>query len=77
MDADERGFQWPVDWSAVWVGALAAVSVALVFGLAGIALGAHKIGVRVTSWSDFSFGALILACWAPFWRSWSVAGAPA
>ena len=55
-----------MDWSAVWVGALAAVAVALVFGLAGIALGAHKIGVRITSWSDFSFGALIFSVLGAF-----------
>jgi len=66
MDIDERGFKWPVDWSAVWVGALAAVTVALVFGLAGIVLGAHKIGVRVTSWSDFSLGALIFSVFGAF-----------
>jgi hypothetical protein len=66
MEMDERGFPWPVDWSAVWVGALAAVAVALVFGLAGIALGAHKIGVRVTSWSDFSLGALIFSVFGAF-----------
>src|SRR5256885_17080360 len=59
MDMDEKGFKWPVDWSAVWVGALAAVAVALIFGLAGIALGAQKIGGRGTSWNGFSLGALI------------------
>jgi hypothetical protein len=66
MDFDERGLKWPVDWSAVWVGALVALAVALVFGLAGIALGAHKIGVRVTSWSDFSLGALIFSVLGAF-----------
>ena len=66
MDFDERGSKWPVDWSAVWVGALTALAVALVFGLAGIALGAHKVGVRVTSWSDFSFGALIFSVLGAF-----------
>jgi hypothetical protein len=66
MDFDEKGLRWPVDWSAVWVGALTALAVALVFGLAGIALGAHKVGVRVTSWSDFSFGALIFSVLGAF-----------
>lgn len=66
MDFDESGLKWPVDWSAVWVGALTALAVALVFGLAGIALGAHKVGVRVTSWSDFSFGALIFSVLGAF-----------
>ena len=31
---------WPVYWSAIWVGTLAALSTALVFGLMGIAVGA-------------------------------------
>jgi hypothetical protein len=66
MDFDEKGVKWPVDWSAVWVGALTALAVALIFGLAGIALGAHKVGVRVTSWSDFSFGALIFSVFGAF-----------
>lgn len=35
---------WPVYWSAVWVGALAALGLALVFGLIGIAVGAHVLG---------------------------------
>jgi hypothetical protein len=66
MDFDDRGVKWPVDWSAVWVGALVALGVALVFGLAGIALGAHKVGVQVTSWSDFSVGALIFSVFGAF-----------
>jgi hypothetical protein len=66
MAFDDRGLKWPVDWSAVWVGALTALAVALVFGLAGIALGAHKIGVRITSWSDFSVGALLFSVFGAF-----------
>ncbi len=34
---------WPVRWSAVWVGTLAAISAVVIFGLIGIALGAHLI----------------------------------
>jgi hypothetical protein len=46
--------QWPVYWSAVWVGALAALVTALIFGLAAIALGAHQVGPaqRIARWSD-------------------------
>jgi len=33
---------WPVNWSAVWVGALAALAVALIIGLFGIAIGANE-----------------------------------
>jgi hypothetical protein len=32
---------WPVSWTAVWVGALTALAVGLVLGLAGAALGLH------------------------------------
>lgn len=32
---------WPVSWTAVWVGTLASVAAVVVFGLIGIALGAH------------------------------------
>jgi hypothetical protein len=41
---------WPV-WSAVWIGALAAIAVGLIIGLVGFAVGAHEIASpRVTSW---------------------------
>src|SRR6266536_3578239 len=66
MDTRDNGLKWPVDWSAVWVGALAAIAVALVFGLAGIALGAHKMGVHVTHWSDFNMGALVFSVFGAF-----------
>ena len=35
---------WPVNWSAIWVGALASLAVALIFGLIGTAIGAHQVG---------------------------------
>jgi hypothetical protein len=34
---------WPVNWSAVAVGALAALAISVLFGLAAIALGAHQL----------------------------------
>lgn len=34
---------WPVSWSALWVGALAALALALVIGLIGTAVGAHQM----------------------------------
>jgi hypothetical protein len=37
--------QWPVYWSAVWVGALSAFAVALLIGLIGVAVRAHEIWV--------------------------------
>jgi hypothetical protein len=49
-EAAERQFErWAhlhVNWTAVWIGALAAFSAVLVFGLAGIAVGAHRIGAE-------------------------------
>jgi len=40
----ERWAHWPVNWTAIWVGALAALAAVLIFGLIGIALGAHLLG---------------------------------
>jgi hypothetical protein len=34
---------WPVSWSAVWVGALAALATGLIIGLAGVAVGAQVV----------------------------------
>lgn len=56
---------WPLSWSAVWVGTLVAVALALIFGLVGIAVGAHRVGQPLGAWHDMSF--LTLA--------WSVFGA--
>src|SRR5437764_472162 len=59
---------WPVDWSAVWVGALAAMATSLVLGLIGAALGAHQIGPaqRLAKWSDVGLAGLILAVFGAF-----------
>src|SRR5438046_9971490 len=40
----ERWHHWHVNWSAVWVGSLAAIAAVLIFGLIGIAVGAHLLG---------------------------------
>jgi len=37
---------WPVCWSAIYVGALAAVAAIVVLGLIGIAMGVHLVGVE-------------------------------
>jgi len=34
---------WPVAWSSVWVGALAALATGLIIGLIGYAVGAHEV----------------------------------
>jgi len=74
---------WPVSWSGVWVGTLTALAVLLVFGLVGVALGAHVVGPssRILSWKEFGLFALILSiCGAFFsfvaggWAAGRVAG---
>jgi len=57
---------WPVAWSAIWVGALAALAAALLFGLIGVSVGAHQLGQRVTKWSEFGFGALLFSVGGAF-----------
>jgi hypothetical protein len=56
---------WPLSWSAVWVGTLSAIALALIFGLVGTAIGAHRVGHPFASWKDVGFWALV----------WSVFGA--
>lgn len=81
---EETGLQWPVNWSAAWVGALAALAIALLIGLAGIAVGAYQIApaARIARWSDFGLGALIVAVLGAFfsfvvggWIAGRIAGA--
>ena len=52
---------WPVYWSGIWVGALAALATALVIGLTAIAVGAHQMSPErgITSWRDVGLGGLI------------------
>ena len=59
---------WLINWSAIWVGALTALAVALIVGLAGAALGAHQLGPagKIAKWSDIGFAALVLAVLGAF-----------
>src|SRR5438874_11948785 len=59
----ERWVHWPVNWSAVWVGALAALVAVLIFGLIGVAIGAHLVGPehRVVALKTIGIGALIFS----------------
>lgn len=59
---------WGVSWSAVVVGALAAIVAVVVFGLIGTAIGASKTGVegRITSWSGVGFASLAWAVASSF-----------
>jgi len=49
---------WPVSWSAVWVGALAALAVGLVIGLIGFAVGAHEVS-KAADWKSVRLVTLI------------------
>jgi len=59
---------WPVNWTAVWVGSLAAIAVALLFGLIGIALGAHQLGPehRVVDLKTLKMETLALSVFGAF-----------
>ena len=72
--------RWPVAWSAVWVGALAALAVGLIIGLLGFALGAHETA-RFVRWSHvklltlvFSVGGAFFAFVAGGWVAAKIAG---
>lgn len=76
---------WPVSWSAVWVGALTALAVGLIAGLAGIAAGAQIVGhgENVTSWRNVQFGGIVWAVCSAFfsfvaggWVAAKIAGHP-
>src|SRR5262249_42726386 len=61
----EEVHAWPVSWSAIWVGALSSIALAVIFGLIGIAIGAHRIAQPIGAWREMGFGTLF----------WSVFGA--
>src|SRR2546425_8716206 len=56
---------WPVSWSAIWVGGVAALATGLIFGLAGTALGAYS-ETRIVSWHKFQMGALVFSICGAF-----------
>ena len=72
--------QWPVAWSAIWVGALTALAVGLIIGLLGFALGAHEVA-RYVDWKKvrlitlvFSIGGAFFAFVAGGWTAARIAG---
>jgi hypothetical protein len=75
--------RWPVDWSAVLIGALAAVAMVTLVGLVGAALGLHFMGVneRLTDFEDVQWAALAISVFGAFlsfvvggWVAGKVAG---
>jgi hypothetical protein len=77
---DSGARQWPVAWSAIWVGALAAVALGLIIGLLGFAVGAHEVAkavsfknIRLTS-LIFSVGGAFFAFVLGGWVAARIAG---
>src|SRR5438067_1470925 len=72
---------WPI-WSAVWVGALAAIAVGLIIGLIGFAVGAHELAApRFTTWKNvrlitsiFNIGGAFFAFVGGGWIAARIAG---
>jgi hypothetical protein len=72
--------QWPVNWTSVWVGALAALAAAIVLGLISTAAGAQTVK-SIASWKTISRVDIALAIAAAFfafviggWSAGKVAG---
>src|SRR6202040_548300 len=79
--AAEVNRPWPLSWSAVWTGALAAIAMILILGLVGVAVGAHRVGHPFGTWHDVSFLALAWSVFSAFisfavggWAAAKVAG---
>lgn len=80
----EQWTPWPLSWSGVWVGALAAVAALLVVGLIGMVVGAHQAlpGQQILEWRrDFGLLALLFSVLGAFlsfalggWAAARVAG---
>jgi hypothetical protein len=66
--ADNHWGPWPVYWSAIWVGVLTTLAIALVVGLAAIALGAHQTspGGRVLTWKEVGIASLVFGILGTF-----------
>src|SRR2546427_827454 len=59
---------WPVDWDAVWVGALASIGAVILFNLIGTAVGAYKAGAdaRITYFGDVGRATVAFAVFTSF-----------
>jgi hypothetical protein len=68
----ETWVAWSINWGAIWVGALAALSATLIFGLLGTALGATSLE-KISSWHTISMIDVIFIVCAAFF-SFVIAG---
>jgi hypothetical protein len=59
---------WPVAWSAVWVGALAALAAGLIIGLLGFAVGAHEVS-RAVAFKNVRFTTLAFSIAGAFFSA--------
>jgi hypothetical protein len=66
LEPDEGFLPWYVSWSGVFVGALAALALLLVFGLTAIAVGAHRVGEHFASWREFHLITLVFSVFGSF-----------
>lgn len=68
----EHWIAWPVSWSAVWVGTLAALAVAPLLGLSGYAVGAHEVS-RFVDWKQMRVTGVVFSVGGAFF-SFTVGG---
>ena len=75
MTSNNCESHWPVNWTGVFVGALAGLATALITGLAAVAIGAQVVGrgEHVVSWGKVQFGGIVCTVLAAF-ISFVVAG---
>lgn len=59
---------WPVSWSGIWVGALAALAVALMIGLIGSAVQGHEIS-RYVDWKKVHLTGLVFVVVGAFFST--------
>lgn len=64
----DRWTEWPVFWSAIWVGALASLVGVVLCGLMGIAFGAHQVGAehRISDLHNVSFYSIFFGVLSAF-----------
>lgn len=61
---------WHLDWSAVWVGALAMLVAAALFSLIALGVGAQKaVDARVLKWADVPFATIAFSVFGAFLAS--------
>jgi len=64
----ERWAHWPISWSGIWTGALAAIVAVLLFGLIGVAVGGHLVAPqgRLIDLKKLAFSTLAYSVFASF-----------